>query len=195
MTVDGMEGRIKALAQSTSSYSWSELLGSPYTQDLPDVAAAAIGNKDLLKYLLGQQRLPDAEGVVRALGAMSKVFDKDYSYRSAVSNTMGSLTLQQLHALESAAPRGHKWREDSTWVRTVISKMTPADGVDLKSDLEARGAYLDSLVEFVDSLSDAFRSYKVEATYMQMQLVQQRGGSFAGGEGRSLLNKFLAYPV
>ena len=83
-----------------------------------------------------------------------------------------ALTLDQLLALAAIRPA---LVQDATWVGAVLARHTPPAHVDLRTDLDARAAYLDAIWAFAEPLAPSFNSLKSQILQHRLDLDRRLG--------------------
>lgn len=82
------------------------------------------------------------------------------------------LSLDQLLELEGLVP---SLARDAGWVLAVVARHRPPEHVDIEIDLDARRAYLDGLLAFVERLPPAFHALRAQALYHRLDVDRHLG--------------------
>jgi hypothetical protein len=128
------------------------------THSLPDVDTAA----SLVKTCLSSSWVNDRAGKYRVAGAV-----------------FGSLTLSQLREIKGFFSN---WGEDveMSWLKEIITRLTPPSGVDLTADEAAMRRYCDQVWEVLDKTSaaeSAANEIKVCVAYHRLRLAYSSSAS------------------
>ena len=77
--------------------------------------------------------------------------------------------------LEECARLMPELKEQVNYINAVISKLRPADEVDLRSDAKEKRAYIEKLVAYTRALAPAHNSLKAHALYQLLDLDRREG--------------------
>jgi len=103
---------------------------------------------------------------------------RDFGFYSVHSN----LTLAQLDKIRSFNPEVvHK----TQYIEAYVNRLAPPEGVDVKTDKQARSQYLQNLWKFISALPGSANSWKLTVLFWQLNLEKENGIYD--------LNKFLEY--
>lgn len=124
---------------------------------------------DQRRNLLSRLRRPDYPGLVNQIAA-------DLDFRDSRGfghhDIHRRLTLAQMDELLAKKP---DLRNQTAFVTAYLSKLAPADEVDLETDAAAREAYFDRLWTFVQTLDPVHNSLKANVLYGRLRHDQRRG--------------------
>jgi hypothetical protein len=121
-------------------------------------------------------------GMMQAVGRALGIERKPFRLSSRSSEYYRSLTLKELLSLRERGKVFHI-DHDMSWVRAVISRLGPGEGVNLDdSDPESVDAYLNRVSEFATSLPGVHNSLRVWSLATRLRLCEERTGSAANDE-------------
>ena len=138
---------------------------------------------DQRRHLLARLARPD-------LPNLTKLIADDFAYVNSQGfggmNIHRQLTLAQLEEMLKLRP---ELLNQTNFVNAYLAKLRPSADVDWKHDEEAREAYFNRLMEFVDRLSPVYNSLKAHVIYHR--LVHDRA---KGIHNKELFLKYLQLP-